>query len=180
MDVTSDRGRSCIGSAIGILLCPAYRVIDPGSWWRVANNPRTLCGVSIGDPCDRYHHHSVGVVLVFHKARFAFDFCVSGIRNIVSFVGNHRATMGAARFTNALDLLGKSTMNDNVELQSLITCPQCGHSEKETMPTDSCQWIYDCKKCGAQLKPKHGDCCVFCSYGTVPCPPIQVGGSCCQ
>nr|WP_283817643.1 GDCCVxC domain-containing (seleno)protein [Bradyrhizobium diazoefficiens] len=27
--------------------------------------------------------------------------------------------------------------------------------------------------------PKSGDCCVFCSYGTVPCPPKQSEGSCC-
>ena len=24
-----------------------------------------------------------------------------------------------------------------------------------------------------------GDCCVFCSYGSVPCPPIQQNGKCC-
>ena len=29
------------------------------------------------------------------------------------------------------------------------------------------------------LKPLKGDCCVFCSYGTVKCPPIQQGQSCC-
>nr|WP_304572174.1 GDCCVxC domain-containing (seleno)protein [Salinisphaera sp. LB1] len=23
------------------------------------------------------------------------------------------------------------------------------------------------------LKPKPGDCCVFCSFGTVPCPSRQ-------
>ena len=28
-------------------------------------------------------------------------------------------------------------------------------------------------RCGAPLKPKAGDCCVFCSYGSVPCPPLQ-------
>ena len=32
---------------------------------------------------------------------------------------------------------------------------------------------YNCKGCGLELKPKPGDCCVFCSYGSVPCPPIQ-------
>lgn len=41
------------------------------------------------------------------------------------------------------------------------------------MPTDACQWFYDCKGCGTVLRPKPGDCCVFCSYGDVPCPPIQ-------
>ena len=58
-------------------------------------------------------------------------------------------------------------------LESTITCPSCGHRETETMPTDACQFFYDCKACGALLKPKTGDCCIFCSYGTVPCPPIQ-------
>lgn len=63
-----------------------------------------------------------------------------------------------------------------VEPTSEITCPQCGHKEVETMPTDACQWFYDCKGCGAVLKPLAGDCCVFCSYGTVPCPPVQEAG----
>jgi hypothetical protein len=66
-------------------------------------------------------------------------------------------------------------------LQSALTCPQCGHVETESMPTDACQWFYECKGCGVLLKPKAGDCCVFCSYGSVPCPPIQKEGkgSCC-
>jgi hypothetical protein len=45
------------------------------------------------------------------------------------------------------------------------------------MPTDACQYFFDCKGCGAVLKPKAGDCCVFCSYGDVACPPMQVAGS---
>ncbi|HCC26348.1 MAG: GDCCVxC domain-containing (seleno)protein [Sphingomonadales bacterium] len=60
-----------------------------------------------------------------------------------------------------------------MELQSTLTCPQCGHQEIETMPTDACWFFYDCKGCGMKLKPNAGDCCVFCSFGTVPCPPIQ-------
>ncbi len=59
-------------------------------------------------------------------------------------------------------------------LISTIRCPLCGHEREETMPTDACQWFYDCQGCGAVLRPKQGDCCVFCSYGDVPCPPIQV------
>lgn len=64
-------------------------------------------------------------------------------------------------------------------LESVLTCPECGHTEAEQMPTDACQYFYDCKRCGAVLKPKQGDCCVFCSYGTVPCPPIQADRGCC-
>ena len=66
-------------------------------------------------------------------------------------------------------------MNDGtVQLLSTLTCPHCGHQETLTMPQDSCQWSHACAKCKAVLKPKAGDCCVFCSYGDVPCPPIQV------
>ncbi|MEH6684996.1 MAG: GDCCVxC domain-containing (seleno)protein [Qipengyuania sp.] len=60
-----------------------------------------------------------------------------------------------------------------MQLQSTLTCPQCGHQEIETMPTDACWFFYACKGCGMKLKPNAGDCCVFCSFGTVPCPPIQ-------
>jgi len=72
-----------------------------------------------------------------------------------------------------------TTTKNTIELNSEITCPKCGHREVETMPTDACQFFYDCKGCGAVLKPKAGDCCVYCSYATVPCPPIQEGSSCC-
>jgi hypothetical protein len=60
-----------------------------------------------------------------------------------------------------------------IELRSTITCPACGHQAAEAMPTEFCQYFYDCKGCGAQLKPKAGDCCIFCSFGSAPCPPVQ-------
>jgi len=56
-----------------------------------------------------------------------------------------------------------------------LTCPECGHRKKEQMPVDACQFFYDCEDCGARLKPKPGDCCVYCSYADVPCPPVQAG-----
>jgi hypothetical protein len=67
-------------------------------------------------------------------------------------------------------------------LQSTLTCPECGHRALETMPTDACQYFYDCLGCGTVLKPKAGDCCVYCSYGDQPCPPIQDegGDACCS
>lgn len=60
------------------------------------------------------------------------------------------------------------------ERRSRIVCPLCGHSRVETMPLDACQFFYDCRGCGAVLRPAPGDCCVFCSYGSVPCPPVQL------
>ncbi|HEX3180098.1 MAG TPA: GDCCVxC domain-containing (seleno)protein [Beijerinckiaceae bacterium] len=59
------------------------------------------------------------------------------------------------------------------QLRSTITCPVCNRCSAETMPTDACQFFYECMGCGTLLRPKPGDCCVFCSYGDVPCPPIQ-------
>ena len=64
-------------------------------------------------------------------------------------------------------------------LESTLTCPACGHRKTETMPTDACQWFYECESCKTLLHPQSGDCCVFCSYGDVPCPPIQTGSICC-
>ncbi len=60
-----------------------------------------------------------------------------------------------------------------MQLTSTLTCPHCGRRSSETMPTDACQFFYECTGCGTLLRPKDGDCCVFCSYGDVPCPPIQ-------
>ena len=58
-------------------------------------------------------------------------------------------------------------------LESTVTCPRCGHKELLTMPEDKCLFFHKCSKCKVMLKPKLGDCCVFCSYGDVPCPSIQ-------
>lgn len=62
---------------------------------------------------------------------------------------------------------------------SIITCPLCGHQSQEEMPIDSCQFFYRCPHCETMLRPLEGDCCVYCSYGSVPCPPVQIAGNCC-
>ncbi len=68
-----------------------------------------------------------------------------------------------------------------ITLESTLTCPHCGHARCETMPTDACQWMYECTQCHTLLRPLQGDCCVFCSYGTVACPPVQVDSQgCCN
>jgi hypothetical protein len=65
-----------------------------------------------------------------------------------------------------------------VQRLSTVTCPHCGHRKEETMPVDACQFFYDCEGCGRLLRPKQGDCCVFCSYGSVVCPPKQQATDC--
>lgn len=61
--------------------------------------------------------------------------------------------------------------------ESTITCPACGAAKTETMPTDACRYFYECTGCGTLLRPKRGDCCVFCSYGSVSCPPMQLSNA---
>ncbi|MFC4870449.1 GDCCVxC domain-containing (seleno)protein [Negadavirga shengliensis] len=69
-------------------------------------------------------------------------------------------------------------MNKIITLSS-VTCPKCGYMKEERMPVDACQYFYECESCKTFLKPKQGDCCVFCSYGNVKCPPVQQNEGCC-
>ena len=66
-----------------------------------------------------------------------------------------------------------------VLLESVLTCPSCGFASQETMPTDACLFFYECSYYKTLLRPTSGDCCVFCSYGSVKCPPIQELHVCC-
>lgn len=74
----------------------------------------------------------------------------------------------------------RAPVASEVRLQSTLTCPHCGHHATETMPTTACQFFYECIGCGEMLRPNEGDCCVFCSFGDVPCPPIQQQSPCCR
>jgi hypothetical protein len=65
-------------------------------------------------------------------------------------------------------------------LESVLTCPHCGKAAAESMPIDACIYFYECTGCRALLRPKRGDCCVFCSYGSVKCPPVQQALGCCS
>jgi hypothetical protein len=67
-----------------------------------------------------------------------------------------------------------------MELRSVITCPNCRQKEAQEMPTDSCVFFFECPSCKTLLRPRGEDCCVFCSYGSVKCPPIQAGECCAE
>jgi hypothetical protein len=122
--------------------------------------------------------------------------CCFGLPLLVLVVGGSAATFAAAfaeQYAPIFWLLGttaigwagwqfwkKRQQKTSVSiLQSTLICPNCGFQKTETMPTDACQFFYKCENCQTMLKPKPGDCCVFCSYGTVKCPPMQVGEKCC-
>ncbi|MFP6714423.1 MAG: GDCCVxC domain-containing (seleno)protein [Alphaproteobacteria bacterium] len=60
-----------------------------------------------------------------------------------------------------------------IQLRSVITCPACGFGKDEGMPVDFCVLLYTCGGCDVTLRPATGDCCVFCTFGSIPCPPNQ-------
>jgi RNase P subunit RPR2 len=64
------------------------------------------------------------------------------------------------------------------ESTSVLTCPGCGVETEERMPENACVVRWTCPACGAEIRPLSGDCCVFCSYGSRPCPPERASGGC--
>ncbi|WP_305848903.1 GDCCVxC domain-containing (seleno)protein [Polynucleobacter sp. AP-Ainpum-60-G11] len=57
----------------------------------------------------------------------------------------------------------------NNEFHSTITCPFCLQSETLGIPVGGSQHLYRCRACNAILRPKSGDCCIFCSFGNIDC-----------
>ncbi len=66
-----------------------------------------------------------------------------------------------------------------VQYQARLSCPHCGTESVMTMPEDHCLFFHECEACHQLLRPRKGDCCVFCSYADIPCPPVQQDKNCC-
>ena len=60
-----------------------------------------------------------------------------------------------------------------VVTRASLICPECGAVREVDMPADACQFFYQCAGCDVVLRPRKGDCCVFCSYADTPCPMKQ-------
>ena len=52
-----------------------------------------------------------------------------------------------------------------------IVCPHCHHQTMEVMPETACLHFFECPACHTMIRPKPGDCCVFCSHSDQLCPP---------
>ena len=58
-------------------------------------------------------------------------------------------------------------------LECSVTCPECGAVFAARMPDAEEVVSLSCPTCERVIKPEPGDCCVFCSHGSVPCPKAQ-------
>ena len=63
-------------------------------------------------------------------------------------------------------------MDDTIH-EAVVTCPACTVRATVSMPENACLHFWECPACHALVRSKAGDCCIFCSYGSVPCPPVQ-------
>lgn len=60
-----------------------------------------------------------------------------------------------------------------MKTRAKLICPFCHKEQEAYMPVDACQYFYKCLHCQKIIKPKEGDCCVFCSYADTKCPSKQ-------
>lgn len=61
----------------------------------------------------------------------------------------------------------------SVMLETVIKCPRCGYFQMETMPAEACVICWKCPGCAEVIRPKPGDCCVYCSHASNKCPAAQ-------
>ena len=65
-----------------------------------------------------------------------------------------------------------------ITLESVLTCPPCGFAKQETVPTDACQFYYECEGCNALLRPNPGIASPTIGVGSLvgsDCSMIPVG-----
>ena len=59
--------------------------------------------------------------------------------------------------------------------EATLRCPACDQESREEMPEDACVHFFECPSCHTMLRPRPGECCVFCSYADAICPPRRRG-----
>lgn len=66
-----------------------------------------------------------------------------------------------------------STPSPGVVRESTLVCPRCNHGERMMMAENSSLVVHVCQSCGLEMHRLPGNCCLFCTWGTVPCPTAQ-------
>jgi hypothetical protein len=83
--------------------------------------------------------------------------------------------LGASFVTRAFAVKKKTKIQwDGIVGVCVVTCPVCKTGVQVTMVSETPPQIYHCPVCLTWLSPKKGDHCIYDSYGSVNCPPIQV------
>jgi hypothetical protein len=133
----------------------------------------------------------IGLAISFAKHRCLYPLLVAVPGALVIFFN----TVIAGNYSDYLPYIGmviilfavilnyfknKSHISNSIIYKSIMSCPNCKNTKEEEMPVDSCVYFYECDNCNSRLKPLAGDCCVYCSYGSVKCPPIQSHVPCCS
>lgn len=131
----------------------------------------------------------IGLVISYRKHHCLYPLLLALPSSILMFLGFYVVTEDYWVYFIYLGMIGlfistlwnyrRNKLHHKIVLESTLTCPHCGFQKIEIMPTDACVYFYDCAQCKTVLKPNKGDCCVYCSFGTLPCPPIQKGENCC-
>jgi len=116
------------------------------------------------------------IVLGGSSSLLAFANGIEQFSGVFMAIGTGAILFGVYQFYKKRNLIMQS---NEIQLNSEITCPKCSFKKVEEMPTNACRYFYECNSCKAVLKPIKGDCCVYCSYGSIACPPIQQDQNCC-
>ena len=88
-------------------------------------------------------------------------------------IARRRRRSPAGRDSGLIRHLAMASLENLLVHETTITCPECSRSEMTTMPAECRRSSYTCSGCGAILRPKPRDCCVYCSHSSVPCPSFQ-------
>ena len=162
-------------------LFDTYIAIDPSLWWND--------GALVKSAPERLHEQSKvdQVAVVREQRRRARRRTVRSAAALTANAPNglqwHYEPMPQEKHSTiyhpaALGRRSARCSNHEHTSQQLPQCPEAARRGRDDA-TDACVYFYDCKGCGTVLRPKSGDCCVFCSYGSVKCPPIQMNSGCC-
>jgi hypothetical protein len=65
-------------------------------------------------------------------------------------------------------------MAGDIEIFSTLTCPACGYQAEFQMPLHARKKFFQCANCHSHFESNKDKCCIFCSYGSVPCPNAQM------
>ena len=165
----------------------AFKTVkDSGGWGEEVTDEEIIDGIKLLARTEGIFTETAGGVTVAVTKKLIEQGRIPKNESIViSITGNGLKTQEAVssklgtliRIKPNLSLF-ENTFNekgaDRIRTKTKLTCPVCGFTETVEMPTDACQISYKCMNCNTLLVPKKGDCCVFCSYAEVPCPPKQI------